>query len=190
MNAVEGKIVYFVNKGEENTDDVLNIVRQRAEDLGIKSIVIASSRGVTAAKAVSVFQNQKVVVVTWPSGYPEPNTQPFTDENRKIVESKGGVILTCGSPFGGLSNAMQKKFKTSTIGDIVRGTLRIFGQGTKVCCEIAMMAADSGLVGTDEEIIAVAGTGRGADTALLMKTVISPDFFDFKIKEILCKPHF
>ena len=86
--------------------------------------------------------------------------------------------------------AMQKKFKTSTIGDIFRGTLRSFGQGTKVCCEIAMMAADSGLVGTDEELIAVAGTGRGADTALLMKPVTSPDFFDFKIKEILCKPYF
>ena len=60
----------------------------------------------------------------------------------------------------------------------------------KVACEIAMMAADSGLVRTDEDIIAIAGTSRGADTAVVLRPVNSHNFFDLKIKEILCKPHF
>ena len=76
------------------------------------------------------------------------------------------------------------------IGDIVANTLRIFGQGTKVACEITLMATDSGLVGTDEDIIAIAGTGKGADTAVVLSPVNSHNFFDLKIKEILCKPHF
>jgi len=76
------------------------------------------------------------------------------------------------------------------IGDIVANTLRIFGQGTKVTCEIILMATDSGLVGTDEDIIAIAGTGKGADTAVVLSLVNSHNFFDLKIKEILCKPHF
>ena len=53
-----------------------------------------------------------------------------------------------------------------------------------------MMAADGGLVRTNEEVIAIAGTGRGADTAVVLQPVNSHDFFDLKVKEILCKPHF
>ena len=56
---------------------------------------------------------------------------------------------------------------------------------------VVMMAADSGLVRTDEEIIAIAGTGRagrGADTALVMQTNNAHRVFDIKVKEIICKP--
>jgi hypothetical protein len=64
------------------------------------------------------------------------------------------------------------------------------GQGMKVVVEISVMAADSGLVGVDEDIIVIAGSGRGADYAVVLKPVYSNDFFDLKIKEILCKPRF
>ena len=59
-----------------------------------------------------------------------------------------------------------------------------------MACEISMMAADAGLVRTDEDIISVGGTGKGSDTALVLTPVTSQNFFDLKIKEILCKPHF
>jgi len=85
---------------------------------------------------------------------------------------------------------MRKKYDTYIIGDIVANTLRILGEGMKVVCEIAAMAADSGLVRTDEDIIAIGGTGRGADTAVVLRPVNSNDFFNLKVKEILCKPHF
>ena len=119
-----------------------------------------------------------------------PNAQEFTEENRKIVESKGSVVLTTTHAFSGLSRAMRKKFNTYIIGDIVANTLRIFGQGMKVVCEIAVMAADGGLVRTDEDVIAISGTSRGADTAVVLRPVNSSDFFDLRVKEILCKPHF
>jgi hypothetical protein len=68
--------------------------------------------------------------------------------------------------------------------------LRLMGQGFKVACEVAVMAADAGLVRTDEEIIAIAGVGRsgGADTALVVRAEPAHRFFDMKVKEILCKP--
>ena len=119
----------------------------------------------------------------------EANVQEFTEKNRELVESKGGVVLTAAHAFGGLSAAMRHRFNTYVIGDIVAATLRIFGEGMKVTCEIALMAADSGLVRTDEDVISVGGTGRGADTALLLTPAISRKFFDLKVKEILCKPH-
>ena len=107
-----------------------------------------------------------------------------------MVESQGGIILITSHAFAGLSQAMRDKFNTYTIVDIIASTLRIFGQGMKVACEISMMAADSGLVRTDEDIISIAGTGRGADTAVVFKPVNSQHFFNLRISEILCKPHF
>lgn len=64
----------------------------------------------------------------------------------------------------------------------------MLGQGVKVCVEIAGMAADAGLVPYGEEIIAVAGSGTGADTALVITPAHSNNFFDTSVKEIICKP--
>ncbi len=187
---MELKTVYFEKPGRENTEEVLRTAKQRAEELGIKTILVASTRGDTAIRATEVFNKSRVIVVSHSTGIREPNTQEFTEENRKIVESKGGTILTATHAFGGLSRAMRKKFNMFVLGEVIADTLRIFGQGMKVVCEISMMAADSGLVRTDEDVIAIAGSSRGADTAIVLKPVNTHDFFDLKIKEILCKPHF
>ena len=185
---MELKTTYFENPGRENTEEVLRIAKQRAEELGIKTIVVASTAGDTAVRAMDVLQGLRVIVVTHVTGMRGPDTQEFTEENRKIVESKGGTVFTTAHTFSGLSAAMRKKFNTYIIGDIVANILRIFGQGMKVVCEIAVMAADGGLVRTDEDVIAIGGTGRGADTAVVLRAVNSGDFFDLKVKEVLCKP--
>ena len=189
---MESKTVYFENPGIENTDEVLRIAKQRAGELGIKTIVVASSSGYTAVKAMEAFSGFKVIVVSHVTGFRGDNTQEFTEDNRKIVESKGGKILTTGHAFGGVSKAMKYSFQTYVIGDIIANTLYIFGQGLKVCIEIALMVADAGLVRTDEEVICIAGTGKsgGTDTAIVLSPMYSQKFFDMRVKEILCKPRF
>ena len=187
---METKTVYFDRPGSENTEEVFRIARQRAEELSIKTVVVASTRGETAVKAMEAFQGFRVICVTHSHGFREANTQTFTEENRKIVESKGGIILTATHIFAGVSRAVRNKFNTYIIGDIVASVLRVLGEGMKVVCEIAMMAADAGLVRTDEEVIAIAGTGKGSDTAVVLAPVNSQNFFDLKVKEILCKPRF
>lgn len=187
---MEGKTVYFVKPGTENTEEVLHIARLRAEQLDIKNILVASTTGSTAVKAVNVFKGMRVVAVSHNTGFREPNAQEFTEENKKMVESKGGIVLTATHAFSGVDRAMRKKFNMYLLGDTIANTLRIFGQGMKVVCEISLMAADAGLVRTDEDAIAIAGTSRGADTAVVLRPVNSADFFDLRIKEILCKPHF
>lgn len=187
---MEGKIVYFDKAGEENTEEVLRIAKKRAEELGIKTVLVASTRGNTAVRAVEELKGLRVVIVTHSTGFRQPNTQEFTEESRKIVESNGGIILTCPHIFAALSRAVRNKTSTTALGDLVADVLRVFGEGAKVACEIAMMAADAGLVRTDEEVIAIAGTGRGADTALVLNPVNSQHFFSLRVKEILCKPRF
>lgn len=187
---MELKTVYFAKAGRENTELTLRISRVRADELGIKKVVVASTKGDTAVKAIEVFKGLQVIAVSHSTGFEEPNVQEFTEENRKLFKSKGGMVLTTAHAFAGVSRAMRQTFNTHEINDIVANTLRIFGQGMKVVCEIAMMAADAGLVRTDEDIICIGGTGRGADTAVVLTPVNSQEFFALKVKEILCKPHF
>jgi len=185
---LESSIVYFKNPGLVNTEEVFRIVRKRAEELGIKTLLIASTRGEAAVMAAEAFQGFRTVFVTHHTSYLKPNFQEFSEENRKIVESKGGIVLTTAHTFMGPSRAIRFKYNMSGLGDVIADTLRMFGEGMKVCCEITMMAADSGLVRTDEDIIAIAGTVKGADTAIVLTPVISNDLFDLRVKEILCKP--
>jgi len=194
---MEAKTTYFEKPGVGNTDAVLALAKQRAKELGIKTILVASTSGKTAVKAMNVFKGLRVIVVTHSAGFLEPDVQEFTEENRKIVEGKGGIFLTAAHAFGGISRAFRQSEipqapATYVVGDLIASTLRVFGQGVKVACEIAVMAADAGLVRTDEEVIAIAGTGRegaGSDTAIVVQPNNAHRFFDLKVKELICKPH-
>ena len=179
---------YFEKPGKGNTERTLDLAKRRAEELGIKSILVASTRGETGFRACEVFQGYDVVVVTHSTGFKEPNYQELTGENRAAIEAVGGKIATCQHTFGGVGRAVRKKLGTYQLEEIIAHTLRLFGEGMKVAVEIALMAADSGLVRTDEPVIAIAGTGRGADTAVVLKPSNAQTFFDLQVLEILCKP--
>ena len=193
---MESRITYFEEPGGRNTDDVLRIAEERAKELGIGKVVIASNTGDTAVKAVKVFKGRKVINVTHSVGFKENNVSEFKEENRAIIESSGGCVLTATHVFGGISRSMRQSEipgcgQTYVVGDIAATTFKCFGQGMKVVVEIAAMAADAGLVRTDEEVISIAGTGKlggGSDTAIVLQPAHAHNLFDTKIKEILCKP--
>jgi hypothetical protein len=52
------------------------------------------------------------------------------------------------------------------------------------------MCADSGVVRTDETVIALGGHDEGLETAIVCRPVNAQRFFDLRIQEIICKPHF
>jgi hypothetical protein len=188
MAEISIQTLYFQEPGKINTERTLQIALKRVQELGINQIVIASTGGETALTAMEVFKDYNPIIVTHSTGFNNPNEQEMPDEVRKNLEDMGAVVLTCLHSFGGIGRAVRKKMKTYQLDDIIAGTLRVFGEGTKVACEITLMAADAGLINTEKEVIAIAGTGRGADTALVLKPANTQSFFDLKIKEILCKP--
>ena len=185
---MESKTTYFGTVGSENTSETLRIARQRSLELGIKNIIVASTTGDTAVRAMDALQGLRVIVVTHVSGFRAPDTQEFTEDSRRIVESQGGIVVTAAHAFAGISRAMSNKYNMPGPGYLIADTLRIFGQGMKVAVEVALMAADAGVVRTDEDVVSVGGTARGADTAIVLMPVPSHHFFDAKVKEILCKP--
>ena len=188
MSEIAVSTIYFDQPGEANTDRTLEIAKKRAEELDIRTILVASTRGATGVKAAQLFKDRDVVVVTHSTGFVEPNFQQLGEENRAKIEAAGAKILTCQHAFGGINRAVRRKWGTYELDEIIAQTLRLFSEGMKVCVEIAIMAADAGLVRVGEPCIAIAGTGHGADTALVLTPANAQDFFDLKIHEILCKP--
>jgi len=179
---------YFEQPGRVNTDCALRIAKKRAEELDIKTILVASTEGTTGVKAARLLDDRNVIVVTHSTGFKQPNFQELTEETRAQIEAAGAMILTCQHALGGINRAVRRKLGTYELDEIIAFVLRTFGQGMKVCVEITLMAADAGLVRVDEPCIAIAGTGRGADTAVVLTPANAQSFFNLKIHEILCKP--
>lgn len=179
---------YFDKRGPDCTAETLALAKARADALGIRDIIVASTSGATGARAAQVFQGYNLVVVTHSTGFKRPNFQELADEHRATIERLGGRILTAQHAFGGVGRAVRKKLGTYEVDEIVAYTLRVFGEGVKVAAEIALMAADAGLVRTDREAVAIGGTGRGADTAVVLTPANAQTFFDLRIHEIICKP--
>lgn len=188
MAEVIAQTVYFDKEGPDNTERTLQIARAHTEGLGIRTVLVASARGVTGVRATQVFRDFNLIVVTASTGILEPDRNELTEENRAIIEAAGATILTCQHALGGVGRAVRKKLGTYQIDEIIAYTLRIFGQGIKVTCEIALMAADAGLVRTDELVMAIAGKGRGADTAVVLRPTNAQTFFDLGIVDIICRP--
>ena len=180
--------VYFSQAGPDNTARTLDLVRVRAAQLGIRRVLVASTTGATGLQAAQALDGLDVIVVTHSAGFAAPNTQELTPENRAAIEAAGARILTCQHAFGGVGRAVRKKLGTYELEEIIAFTLRTFGQGVKVAAEMALMAADAGLVRPGEPVVAVAGSGRGADTAVLLDPANAQTFFDLRFLELICMP--
>ena len=100
----------------------------------------------------------------------------------------GVSVLTTQHAFGGVGRSIRKQLGAYQVDEIIAFTLETFGHGTKVAIELALMAADAGLVRTDQDVISVGGTERGVDTALVLQPSNSADFLRLKVREIICKP--
>jgi len=188
MSVVERKTLYFTSPGKANTDALLKFVKEYAEEAGVNHIIVASTTGETGVKVSEVFKGFNVVVVTHHAGFTEPGTQELTEENRLKVLENGAHILTATHALSSVERAIRKEFGTLQPLELIAHALRRLSEGTKVCVEITLMAADAGLIPMDRDIIAVAGSSKGADTALLIKPANASRFFDLKIREIIAKP--
>jgi hypothetical protein len=180
--------VIFGRPGQDNTARALEAAQLRADELGIRNIVVASTSGKTGLLAARMFQGKNVVVVTHSTGFQRPDHQEFKPVLRRKIEAFGARVLTCQHAFGGVGRAVRKKLATYELEEIIAYTLRVFGEGAKVAIEVAVMAADAGLISTRELCLAVGGTSWGADTALVLRPSNAQTFFEMKVVEIVAKP--
>ncbi len=189
MNMAKKSILYYSSTGEVNTDQTLSEAKHRADELGITDIVVASTRGNTAVKALEVFKGCNLIVVPHVTGLRKPGVQEMSDDVQEKIHTAGGKVVIATHVFSGVDRAIQARFDTVYPAGIIAQTLRMFGQGMKVVVEIVAMAADAGVIPADKDVVAIAGTGRGADTAVVITPANAHRFFDMVIKEIIVKPN-
>lgn len=178
----------FEKPGEENTKVTLDLTGERGRELGVKTVLVATTRGETALKATEILGGFRIVAVTHSAGFKKRDYQEMPDDVRRELEKSGAEVLTSMHAFGAIGRAVRRKFKTYEVEEIVANVLRRFGEGTKVALEIALMAADAGLIRTDKDVISIGGTVSGADTAVVLRPANAHDFFDLKVREFICKP--
>lgn len=188
MSLVEKKVVYFKEAGAQNTDVLLTLVKEYVEKESIRDIVVASTTGETGAKASKIFKGYNVVIVTHCSGFRQPGENELLEEYKREILANGAKIFTGVHAPSSVERAIRKDFGTIQTLELIANVLRLLGEGTKVCVEITLMAEDAGLIPVDKDVIAIAGTGRGADTALRIRPANAARFFDLKIEEVIAKP--
>jgi hypothetical protein len=187
---MDQEITYFEQAGEVNTEQTVKLAAQRCRDLGIKHVVVATSTGETAIKVAEGFkgQNVKIIAVTLHAGEWQRYDPPDPDKV-KSAEEMGVTFLTCThSLMGNVGTGIMRKFGGINWTDLIAHIYYTFSQGTKVAVEIAVMAADAGLIPVDQEVVSIAGTDVGADTALVIKPAYCTDFFSLRVRELIAKP--
>jgi hypothetical protein len=177
----------FEKPGMENTQKTIELAHKRAKELGINEIVVASTTGSTAASVLNLFEGFSVVVVTYHCGFRKPFESVMDPETKKALAEKGVAVVQSSHALSGVERSVSKKYSGIYPVLLIADTLRLFGHGLKVAVEISIMAADAGAL-SGKDIISIGGTGRGADAALVLKPANQSDFFDMKIREIICKP--
>ncbi len=183
-------IVYFESAGAGNTEETIRLAKERANELGVRDIVVASTHGSTGLRVAEAFRDSRanIVAVTISEAFEEEGWVMTREERKKLVD-KGVKVLTGIHALGDdVTSAFSEKFGGKAFNEVVAQTLYRFCQGMKVCVEIVLMAADAGLIPLDREVLAIAGTGEGADTAIVVKPAYSRKFLDLEVKEIVAKP--
>lgn len=158
-------IEYFEESGRANTERALELACQRAREAGIGTIVMASTRGYTAEKALQICSGLNLIAVGI-------ERDQFPADQIERFEGAGKVIF---------AREMESDYPSG-----MQQAFRRFGQGTKVAVQVVVLAVQAGLVEEGETVIGIGGSSQGSDTALVMRA--SWGYPDVHISEILCKP--
>jgi len=179
--------VYFKNMGNENTNAVITSALQAAVEKGINHIVVASSSGATAR----LLKNDKgvnIVMVSHAYGSNGEGKNELSDEARSELQKMDIKVLTTTHVLSGAERGISKVFGGINPVEIIAQSLRMLGHGTKVCVEVSVMALDAGMIPYGQPVIAIGGSSKGADTALILTPSHANRIFDTKIHEVICKP--
>ena len=184
---IKKEITYFKEGGEEHSEATLDLSIQRAKELGIKKIVVASNRGVTGVMAAEKLQGTDIqlIVVGHQTGFPKSGVNQFLPENHEKIESLGGIV-NLGSDVMTNSIRQRGSIGASPISII---TQTLIAMKVKVNVEIILKACDMGQLTPGEHVISVAGSHKGADTSAVFIANESANILRVKPLEYIAMPY-
>ncbi len=193
MSFVQKRSYYFDTPGPANTEDAARFSLERAKELGVKTVVVASSSGKTAQVFSRAMKGSglRLIVVTHVVGFAKPGEWEFSAEIAEQLRKEGVTIVTGTHALSGLERALSRSPKvgggsrTEAIAEALRRTVAV---GLKVAVECVLIAADQGAIGVTDEVIAVGGTASGADTVCVIRPAHTANYFDLQVREIVAMP--
>jgi len=190
---------YFNVCGQVDTEKALELAIQRARELNIKKLVVASETGLSALKAVDMLRGSEInlIVVTSAAGTKIEKSiigdLRIGIPDKRIwdqLEKNGAKIVRATDPLYNIGAVLEHK-GVPTLATLVRLSLKMISSGTAVCVTATLMVTDNGVLREGEEVVAVAGSWVGLDTALIVRAANSVNFLKagaMQIREIICKP--
>jgi uncharacterized protein len=209
----------FKRPGPVNTDEVIEIVKAAASEH--EYLVVASITGDSALKLAEKIRDKEIICVTCPQGMnwevKKMGEGPFavipelgqirdewikqgltrvpmgiTRENRERLKKLKVEVVQGTIPFFGPTFSMRVHLQKVTGLDLMAKTLELISTGTLVCLECVLMSIDAGVIPEGKEVLALAGTERGLDTAWAIKGSASSNLFHpskgARFIELLAKP--
>ncbi|MDO9549943.1 MAG: pyruvate kinase alpha/beta domain-containing protein [Methanoregula sp.] len=193
MTFTQKNIWYFEKPGAANTPDAARFAIERAKELHINTVVVASTSGSTAEIFFNAMKGTglNLIIVSHVMGFAKPGEWEFSQEIAERLRSQGVKIVTGTHALSGLERALSRSPKigggsrSDAIAESLRKTVAV---GLKVAVECILIAADQGAIGINEEVVAVGGTMSGADTVCVIKPAHTSNFFDLQVREIVAMP--
>jgi len=194
---VEKSIYYFNEEGNNNTYKTIELALERSKELNINKILVFTRNGETALKIRKNNKDIDIIAVSFP--YKQEFLLPGKNDNEnktvipetslsktKEMLSKNNIKLLQGTmPLSEITIPGLKETKKQTI----YYTLLLISGGLNLCVQSILMATDSGLLETGEEIIAMS-----ADTAIVATGTNTHWLFHpikgLEIREVICKPRY
>ncbi|MDR3121301.1 MAG: hypothetical protein LBU58_08225 [Clostridiales bacterium] len=177
---------------KDNTRRALEIAIDEAVRLSAP-LLVATTFGATAVEALRMAQARgiadRLFIITHVYGSRGPGVNAMLEEHRKVLTDAKANLITAAHALSGAERALSTRFSGAYPVEIIAHTLRMFSQGVKVAVEIGAMALDAGAIPYGAPVVAVGGTGHGADTVTVLTPAYTQDIFSTKIHELLCKPY-
>ncbi len=193
MAYAEGRVCYFERPGPENTADAARFAVERAQALGLDTVVVASTTGRTALQFLEAMMDTglRLVVVTHAVGFGTSGEWEFDPETARTLREAGATVVTGTHVLSGLERAFSASAKVgggSRSEAVAEAFRRVIAVGLKVAVECVLIAADQGAVPVDREVVACGGTGSGADTVVVVRPAHTNRFFDCQVRELVAMP--
>ncbi len=183
---IKRDVIYFEEGGSEHTEATLKAALEASKELGIEKILVASTSGDTGVKAAEMYQGKgvRLIVVGHQTGFPVAGVQQFKPENRERIEEMGSAV-NLGTDV--LTNSIRRRQRMGHSPMSV-ATQTLIAMKLKVNAEIVAKACDAGLVHSGEHVISIAGSHKGADTAVSFLAADSPNILDLKPQYFIAMP--
>ena len=121
--------MYWEERGPQNTDATIELALKRAEELGIKYIVVASNTGATARKLLG--RGREIICVTHHVGFAEPGVDEMEAATRQELQEQGVKILTTTHLLAGVDRSLRFKFQGAYPAEIIASRPENAGPGAQ-----------------------------------------------------------